>query len=57
MLFFHRKLQFKQVVRLKLDCPKAGSLKALCMEFFIALDKVLGTKYSAQALPCQGIGR
>ena len=47
-VLFHRKLQFKQVVRLKLDCPKDGSLKALCMEFFIALDKVLGTKYSAR---------
>ena len=44
-VILHPELQFKQVVRLKLDCPKDGSLRALCMEFFIALDKVLGTKY------------
>ena len=42
---FHLEYQLNQVVRLKLDCPKDGSLRALCMEFFIALDKVLQTKY------------
>ena len=31
---FHPEYQLYQVVRLKLDCPKDGSLKALCMEFF-----------------------
>ena len=42
---FHPAHQLYQVVRLKLDCPKDGSLKALCMEYFIALDKVLDTDY------------
>ena len=42
---FHPKYHLNQVVRLKLDCPKDGSLKALCKEFFIALDKVLDTQY------------
>ena len=26
----------------KLDCPHAGSLKGLCIDFFIAIDKLLG---------------
>ena len=42
---FHPEYRRHQVVRLKLDCPKDGSLKALCMEFFAALDKILGTDY------------
>ena len=44
-VIFHPEYQLNQVVRLKLDCPKDGSLKALCKEFFIALDKMLGTEY------------
>ncbi len=44
-VIFHPKYQLYQVVRLKLDCPKDGSLKALCMEFFIGLDKLLNTQY------------
>jgi hypothetical protein len=34
-----------QIVWLKLDCPHAGSLKGLCIDFFIAIDKLLGTDY------------
>ncbi len=44
-VIFHPKYQLYQVVRLKLDCPKDGSLKALCMQFFIGLDKLLHTQY------------
>ncbi|MWC27178.1 ATP-binding protein [Paenibacillus sp. MMS18-CY102] len=35
----------KQVVWLKLECPHDGSIKGLCKEFFIAIDKLLGTEY------------
>ncbi|KJR44459.1 Tn7-like transposition protein C [Desulfosporosinus sp. I2] len=38
-------LMLKQVVWLKLDCPHDGSVKGLCMEFFEALDRALGTDY------------
>lgn len=34
-----------QVVWLKLNCPHDGSLKTLCMDFFMKLDEVLGTNY------------
>ena len=44
---FHPKYRLTQVVWLKLDCPRDGSLKALCREFFVALDKVLRTDYVA----------
>jgi len=36
----------KQLVWLKLDCPRNGSLKSLCLHFFEAVDDILGTKYS-----------
>lgn len=38
-------LSFYQVVWLKLDCPHAGSLKGLCIDFFIEIDKLLGSNY------------
>lgn len=34
-----------QVVWLKLNCPHDGSLKTLCLDFFLKLDKLLGTNY------------
>lgn len=34
-----------QVVWLKVDCPFDGSLKQLCINFFIEMDNVLGTDY------------
>lgn len=34
-----------QIVWLKLSIPPDGSLKALCMDFFEAVDEVLGTNY------------
>jgi hypothetical protein len=38
---FHR----VQVVWLKLECPFDGSIKGLCLNFFQALDSLLGTNY------------
>lgn len=35
----------KQLVWLKLDCPRNGSLRELCVNFFRAVDEVLGTNY------------
>jgi ABC-type oligopeptide transport system ATPase subunit len=41
-------LSVHQLVWLKLDCPPDGSLRALCLNFFTALDKILETSYSKQ---------
>ena len=38
-------LALRQVVWLKLDCPHDGSVKGLCMSFFEAIDRVVGTTY------------
>ena len=35
----------KQLVWLKLDCPRKGSLRELCVTFFDAVDEILGTQY------------
>lgn len=35
----------KQLVWLKIDCPRDGSIKALCIAFFLSVDEVLGTNY------------
>lgn len=37
--------QLTQLVWLKLDCPKDGSIKDLCLYFFKEVDKLLGTDY------------
>lgn len=34
-----------QLVWLKVECPHAGSLKGLCIDIFLAIDKLLGTNY------------
>lgn len=34
-----------QVVWLKLECPHDGSIKGLCLNFFQAIDDILGTNY------------
>ena len=36
---------YSQIVWLKLDCPFDGSLKGLCINFFQAVDSILGTSY------------
>lgn len=38
-------LNFMQITWLKLNCPHDGSLKTLCMDFFIKIDGILGTNY------------
>jgi hypothetical protein len=40
-----RNFTFSQIVWLKLDCPFDGSLKGLCINFFQAIDSLLGTSY------------
>lgn len=37
-----------QLVWLKVDCPFDGSLKGLCMEFFNAVDTIMGTRYAIE---------
>ena len=37
-----------QVVWLKLDCPKDGSTRGLCMSFFKAFDAILDTNYAGE---------
>jgi hypothetical protein len=38
----------KQVVWLKLDCPREGSLRELCVNFFRAVDGIIGTSYEKE---------
>ncbi|MFD1412239.1 MULTISPECIES: ATP-binding protein [Oceanobacillus] len=38
-------LNITQVVWLKLNCPHDGSLKSLCMDFFLKMDQLLGSNY------------
>ncbi|KMY33742.1 Tn7 transposition protein C [Lysinibacillus xylanilyticus] len=38
-------LNITQVVWLKLNCPHDGSLKSLCMDFFLKMDQLLETNY------------
>lgn len=38
-------LNLMQVVWLKLNCPHDGSLKSLCLDFFLKMDALLGTNY------------
>ena len=40
-----RNFTYSQIVWLKLDCPFDGSLKGLCINFFQAVDSILGTSY------------
>ena len=44
-VIYHEKLNFTQIVYLKVDCPHDGSLKSLCYHFFDALDGLLKTNY------------
>lgn len=43
--FRRRNFTYSQIVWLKLDCPFDGSLKGLCINFFQAVDSILGTRY------------
>lgn len=39
------KFSMYQLVYLKIDCPHDGSLKGLCIDFFLKVDSMLGTNY------------
>lgn len=43
--YHEQNFSFTQVVWLKLDCPFDGSIKGLCLNFFQAVDDLLGTRY------------
>jgi hypothetical protein len=40
-----RKFTWTQVVYMKIDCPHDASIKGLCINFFLALDEILETRY------------
>ncbi|MER2492632.1 ATP-binding protein [Catenovulum sediminis] len=42
---YHKDYQHTQLVWLKLECPHDGSEKGLCIQFFKAIDKALGSDY------------
>jgi len=50
-VIMHRKFQGKdmpapfQIVWLKMDCPHDGSIRGLCLNFLLAIDSLIGTKY------------
>ena len=60
-----RDFTLMQIVWLKLDCPFDGSIKGLCLNFFQAVDDLLGTNYSTnygrgrftvdQLIPCHAL--
>ncbi|MEI4827980.1 ATP-binding protein [Bacillus sp. FJAT-53711] len=37
-----------QIVWVKVDCPNDGSLKTLCLDFFIKIDELVGTNYAVK---------
>jgi hypothetical protein len=51
-----KKLLHSQIVWLRIECPFDGSLKALCLSFFRAVDDLLGTDYEQQYLRGHTIG-
>lgn len=44
-VLFHKELNRFQVTYLKIECPSNGDLESLCLNFFSAVDNVLGTDY------------
>lgn len=44
-VILHPEHSVYQIVWLKVDCPHAGSLKGLCIDMFLAVDRLLGTNY------------
>ncbi|EMD4908461.1 AAA family ATPase [Shigella flexneri] len=44
-VIYHRELNVEQVVYLKIDCSHNGSLKEICLNFFRALGRALGSNY------------
>lgn len=46
-----RPFSLERVVWLKLDCPYKGSPKQLCINFFAAMDRLLGARYQREYGP------
>lgn len=44
-VIYHELQNFFQVTYLKIECPSNGDLESLCLNFFSAVDNVLGTDY------------
>lgn len=44
-VILHPEYSTFQIVWLKVDCPHAGSLKGLCTDIFLAIDRLIGTSY------------
>ncbi|WP_445630218.1 ATP-binding protein [Nostoc sp. DSM 114167] len=44
-IILHPEYSVYQIVWLMVDCPHAGSLKGLCTDIFLGVDKLLGTNY------------
>lgn len=44
-VIYHEQQNFFQVAYLKIECPSNGDLESLCLNFFSAVDGVLGTDY------------
>ncbi|WP_196159503.1 AAA family ATPase [Reinekea sp. G2M2-21] len=44
-VIFHEQHNIFQIVHLKIECPSNGDLESLCLNFFRAVDSVLGTSY------------
>ena len=42
-VIIHPQYNVTQIVWLKVDCPHAGSLKGLCTDIFLGVDRLLGT--------------
>jgi hypothetical protein len=45
LLIHKHPINLTQIVWLKLNCPHDGSLKSLCMDFFLKVDQLIGTNY------------
>lgn len=44
-VILHKEYNTHQIVWLKVDCPHRGSLKGLCTDIFLGVDRLLGTNY------------
>lgn len=44
-VILHKEYNTQQIVWLKVDCPHRGSLKGLCTDIFLGVDRLLGTNY------------
>ncbi|AZZ95347.1 transcriptional antiterminator [Hahella sp. KA22] len=44
-VIYHESANFIQLTYLKVECPSDGDLESLCLNFFSAVDAILGTDY------------